>query len=66
MFLDNLNIRNLKKIDDHELLVEFNYNNQFINMTGRVTVVTDNFDITFNDAKRLVLEQLEEEINYGL
>lgn len=63
MFLDNLNIRNLKKIDDQELLVEFNYNNQFINMTGRVTVVTDNFDITFNDAKRLVLEQLEEEIN---
>ncbi len=66
MFLDNLNIRNLKKIDDQELLVEFNYNNQFINMTGRVTLETENFDITFNDAKRLVLEQLEEEINYGL
>lgn len=63
MFLDNLNIRNLKKIDDQELLVEFNYNNQFINMTGRVTVETEDFDITFNDAKRLVLEQLEEEIN---
>lgn len=63
MFLDNLNIRNLKKIDDQELLVEFNYNNQYINMTGRVTVVTENFDITFNDAKQLVLEQLEEEIN---
>ncbi|WP_419154937.1 hypothetical protein [Weissella minor] len=63
MFLDNLNIRNLKKIDDQELLVEFNYNNQFINMTGRVTLETENFDITFNDAKQLVLEQLEEEIN---
>lgn len=63
MFLDNLNIRNLKKIDDQELLVEFNYNNQYINMTGRVTVVTENFDITFNDAKQLVLERLEEEIN---
>lgn len=63
MFLDNLNIRNLKKIDDQELLVEFNYNNQFINMTGRVTLETKNFDITFNDAKRLVLKQLEEEIN---
>lgn len=63
MFLDNLNIRNLKKIDDQELLVESNYNNQYINMTGRVTVVTENFDITFNDAKQLVLEQLEEEIN---
>lgn len=62
MFLDNLNIRNLKKIDDQELLVEFNYNNQFINMTGRVTLETKNFDITFNDAKRLVLEQLEKEI----
>lgn len=63
MFLDNLNIRNLKKIDDQELLVGFNYNNQFINMTGRVTLETKNFDITFNDAKRLVLKQLEEEIN---
>jgi len=60
-FEDNVIIKGTQKIDERELMINFNYNDETINFDGRATYVGDDVDaISIVTAKPIVAKIVEE------
>lgn len=62
-FEDNVVIRGTQKLDERELMINFNYNDEKINFDGRATYIGDDIDaISIVTAKPIVAKIVEESL----
>lgn len=57
--VDNINVRNISKIQEDEVLISFNYNDEEINFNGKVTYEGDIDTVNLLTAKPIILNKLK-------
>lgn len=57
--VDNINVRNISKIQEDKVLISFNYNDEEINFNGKVIYEGDIDTVNLLTAKPIILNKLK-------